>query len=128
MKSLKRVALTAIALLMLAVPMTAQAQVWNNRHVYGNCWRNRDIVMDRRNLHGEWRDIARDRFALHQDIANGNWAAARAERADIAQDYMNVRRQRWDLNHDYYGRNPGYLPPTAFSAPPRTNYLRRPPM
>jgi hypothetical protein len=123
MKSLKRLALGGIALLMLGFPMTAQAQGWGYRHADGCGWRHRDIAWDRHNLHSQWRDIGRDRFALRQDIANGNWAAARAQRADIAQDYMNVRHQRWDLYHDYSGGQPGYLPPASYGMPPRTAFL-----
>ncbi len=111
MKCLTRRALAALALLILTVPMAAQAQE------RGGCWRNRDIAWDRHHLRGQWRDIRRDRFALRQDLANGNWAAARAEREDIQRDFMNVRRQRRDLYRDYQGF-PGPGPDIGYMPPP----------
>ena len=125
MKSLTRWALTGMALLMLAAPITAQAQEWRRPgYGYGCGWRHRDIYQDRRNLRYQWRDIHRDRWALRQDIANGNWAAARAERADIRGDLMNVRRDRRDLYRDYHGiPGPGFIPPSYYGAVPRTNYI-----
>jgi hypothetical protein len=103
MKSLSRLVLIGAALVMMAVPMTAQAQEYRGYgHPYACGWRHRDITWDRYNLHRQWRDIGRDRFALRQDVANGNWAAARAERADIYRDMRNVRRDRYDLYRDYY--------------------------
>jgi hypothetical protein len=126
MKSLTKWTLTAAALLMLTAPMSAQAYEWSPRgNGYGCGWRHRDIVWDRHHLHRQWRDIGRDRFALRQDIANGDWAAARAQREDIRDDLMNVRRQRRDLYRDYRGMDPGmgYMPTSNFSAVPRTNYV-----
>jgi hypothetical protein len=127
MKSLTRWALTGMALLMLAAPMTARAQEWRRPgYGYGCGWRHRDITWDRHNLRRQWRDIDRDRWALHRDIANGNWAGAQAERADIAGDLMNVGRDRRDLYRDYHGipgPGPGFVPPSYFGAVPRTNYI-----
>ncbi|HKD66731.1 MAG TPA: hypothetical protein VKB84_07815 [Candidatus Binataceae bacterium] len=104
MKSLKKLALTGVALLMLAIPMTARAQEWRApyRYRYGCPIVHRDIAWDRHNLRAQWRDIGRDRAALRYDRANGYWGAARAERADIRHDYFNVRRDRYDLRRDYY--------------------------
>lgn len=126
MKSLTRWALTGVAMLMLAAPMTARAQEWRRPgYGYGCGWRHRDMAWDRHNLRHQWRDIGRDRFELRQDIANGNWGAAQAEQADIQGDLMNVRRQRRDLYRDYYGvADPGvgYVQP-YFGGVPRTSYL-----
>jgi hypothetical protein len=131
MKSLTSWALTGAALLMLTIPMTAQAQELGRgafRHGYACAWRHRDIAWDRHNLRGQRADIGRDRFALRQDIANGNWGAAQAERDDIRRDFMNVRRQRRDLYRDYRGMpgpgpEVGYMPLSNFGAVPRTNYM-----
>jgi len=126
MKSLTRLVLAGMALLMLSVPMTAQAQEWRGYGGYGCGWRHRDIAWDRHNLHRQWRDIGRDRWELRQDYANDNWGAARAERADIQRDLMRVRRQRWDLYRDYRGLpgpNMSYMPPANYVPVPRTNYL-----
>ncbi len=118
MKSLTRLVLTAVALLVLAAPLTARAQEWRRGYGYGCGWRHRDIAWDRHHLHRQWRDIRHDRFELRQDIANGNWAAAQAERADIQGDLMNVRRQRRDLYRDYQG-----IPGPGAAYVPQTNYL-----
>lgn len=125
MKSFTRLILTAMALLVLAAPITAQAQEWRRGYGYGCGWRHRDIAWDRRNLHRQWRDIRHDRYALRQDIANGNWAAAQAERADIQGDLMNVRRQRRDLYRDYGipGPGPAYAAPSNYIAAPPSSYL-----
>ncbi len=56
---------------------------------------------DRRNLRYEEHDFARDRYRLNQDLAYGNWRAARAQRADINRDINNIQQDRFDLNRDY---------------------------
>jgi hypothetical protein len=128
MKSFTRIAVASVALLMLALPISAGAQEWGRpgwRHGCG--WRHRDIAADHHNLHAQWRDIHRDRFELQRDLANGNWAAAQAERQDLRRDYMNVRRQRWDLHQDYqqlhgYGPGQNYVPPVSYNVGPQIDY------
>ncbi len=97
------------ALLVLAAPMAAQAHEWGehgyrDRDGYG--WRHRDFFRDRRDIRGDWRDVNRDRYELREDIANGYWRAARAERADIRRDLGDIHRDRWDRYSDYYGSLP----------------------
>ncbi len=104
------------ALLVLSAPMAAQAHEWREhgvRHAYGYGWRQRDVVRDRHDIHGDWRDVNRDRYQLRGDIANGNWTAARAERADIRRDLGDIHRDRWDLHRDY-----GNLPGRNFATVP----------
>ncbi len=103
MKSLTRLISAAAALLILSAPIGAQAYEWHWRGGDACAWRHRDIGRDRFELHRQWRDIAHDRMRLRREIANGNWPAARAQRADLAQDYMNVHNERRDLYRDYYG-------------------------
>jgi hypothetical protein len=132
MKSLTKWTLTAAALLMLAAAVPAHAYEWGRRGDGYRCgWRHRDIVWDRHNLHRQWRDIGRDRFALRRDIANGDWAAAQAQRGDIREDLMNVRRQRRDLYRDYHGiPDPPvhYLPFSNYGALPPAPYGPQPPL
>src|SRR5579885_921477 len=129
MKSLTTIAAASMALLMLlALPITAWAQEWARPGLRHGCgWRHRDIAADRHNLRAQWREIHRDRFELQRNLANGNWAAARAEREDLRRDYLNVGRQRWDLHQDYrelhgYGPYQGYVPPLSYSVGPQVNY------
>lgn len=95
MKSVKGWLVTGATLLMLTVPMAAHAYDWDGG------WRHRDIARDRYELRGQWRDVHRDRWELNRDRRLGYWGAARAERADIRRDLMNVRRERRDLYYDY---------------------------
>jgi hypothetical protein len=103
-------------LAILAVPMAAQAQEWREHRFHrgdGYGWRYRDIGRDRHDIGGDWRDVAHDRHELREDIENRNWAAARAERADIYRDLRDIHRDRRDLHRDYEGfRGPnfGYAP------------------
>jgi hypothetical protein len=101
MKSLRKLAVAGVALLMLAAPIAANAFEWHPGYRYG-CAPYHSLGWDRHNLHAESRDIHRDRFALRADLASGNWAAARAERADIRHDYFQARRDRFALYHGYY--------------------------
>ena len=129
MKSLIKIAAGAIALLMLAVPLAANAQEWAGPGARAGCrWRHRDIAWDRHNLRAQWRDIHRDRWELQRDLANGNWAAAQAERNDLRRDYLNVRRQRWDLERDYQqttgaGPQSGYVAPMGYAGGPQIDYM-----
>ncbi len=117
------------ALLVLAAPMAAQAHEWREhglRQGYGYGWRHRDFVRDRHDIRRDWRDIRRDRYELREDIANGNWRAARAERAEFRRDLGDIHRDRWDLYRDY-----GSVPGRNFAAVPfqgnlpvRNNYYR----
>lgn len=88
------------ALLMLMAPMAAQARDCHFHHSYWG-WRHHDIFRDRRDLRADWRDVAHDRQRLRWDIANGDWYAARAQRADITRDLGDIRGDRRDLYHDY---------------------------
>lgn len=106
--------LIAGALLMLMVPMVAQAQDCYFDRAYYSGWGHYDRVRDRRDLRRDWRDVARHHFQLRHDIAYGNWYAARAQRADIARDLADVHGDRWDLYRDYRGLPPhGYYFTTA---------------
>jgi hypothetical protein len=102
MKSLKKLVLAGVALLMLAaVPMTAHAYEFA-RPVYAYGYAPyRSFAWDRHNIHAQFRDIAHDRFALREDLATHNWAAARAERADIRHDLFHVQRDRFFLYRGY---------------------------
>jgi hypothetical protein len=118
-------------LMILAVPMAAQAHEWGEPG-YGYGWRHRDIVHDRRDIRRDWRDVSQDRWELRQDLADGRWGAARAERADIYHDLADIRSGRRDINRDKYGvpcPNLSYAPlsygtyPTAIYRPlPGENY------
>jgi hypothetical protein len=128
MKAFRKIAAGAIALLMLAVPLAANAQELGGPGMRAGCgWRHRDIAWDRHKLRSQWRDIHRDRWELQRDLANGNWAAAQAERNDLRRDYMNVRRQRWDLQRDYRptpGPGPGWgYAPMGYVSGPQINYM-----
>ena len=102
MKSLKKLVLAGVALLMLAaVPMTANAYEFVRPgcgYVYAPY---RSFACDRHNIRVQDRDIGRDRLALRQDLLTHNWAAARAERADIRHDIFNVQRDRYFLYRGY---------------------------
>jgi hypothetical protein len=93
--------LIAGALMMLTVPAAAMAYEGCCCGHRPDAYSYRDIGRDRRNLRYEERDVARDRYRLNQDLAYGNWRAARAQRADINHDLNNMQRDRFDLNHDY---------------------------
>lgn len=109
-------------LMVLAVPMAAQAHEWGAPWgAYG--WRYRDRAHDRHDIHRDWRDVSRDRFEVRQDLATGRWGAARAEQADIYHDLNDIRRDRWDLHRDYNGvRDPnfGYMPMSYGNYPVRS--------
>jgi hypothetical protein len=76
----------AIAGILLLVGMgVAPALAWDGDHGL-----HRDI------RHDEAR-IARDRYELHRDIYNGNYAAARHERRDIHREYRDINRDRREL-------------------------------
>jgi hypothetical protein len=99
-------------LMILAVPMAAQAHEWGDRG-YGNGWRYDDILHDRHDIRQDWRDVSQDRWALRQDLADGRWGAARAERADIYHELADIRTDRHDIFLDKYGAprpNLGYAP------------------
>jgi hypothetical protein len=93
--------LIAGALIMLTVPAAAMAYDGCGYGYRPGAYSYRDIGRDRHNLRYEERDIARDRYRLNQDLAYGNWRAARAQQADINRDINNIRRDRFDLNRDY---------------------------
>ena len=98
-------------LMVLAVPMAAQAHEWGAPGgAYG--WRYRDIAHDRHDIHRDWRDVSRDRFEVRQDLATGRWGAARAEQADIYRDLNDIHRDRRDLHRDYNGV-PGLISATC---------------
>jgi hypothetical protein len=121
MKSLTAWVLAA-TLMFLAVPMAAQAHEWSAGNGYG--WRHRDIVHDRHDIRRDWRDVSRDRWELRQDLATGNWGAARAERADIYHDLTDIHRDQRDLYRDYHGvpgRYFGYAP-MSYTTYPAPNY------
>jgi hypothetical protein len=93
--------LIAGALLMLMAPMAAQARDFDFHRGYCRGWGHYDIYRDRRDIRHDWRDVGRDRFFLHRDLANGNWAAARFQRADIRNDLRDIHGDRWDLYRDH---------------------------
>jgi len=45
--------------------------------------------------------VARDRSELRDDLRNGNYAAARAEREDLRNDYRDISRDRQELAGDW---------------------------
>jgi hypothetical protein len=109
------------ALLVLAAPIAAQAHEWRDygvRQPYDNGWRQRDIVRDRHDIRGDWRDVNHDRWELRQDIAHRNWLAASAERADIRRDLGDIHRDRWDLHRDHF------VPGRTFATVPAYGYPR----
>jgi hypothetical protein len=91
------------ALMMLMVPAAAMANDGCYRGYGRTGWEQRDFGRDRRDLRNDERDVARDRYRLNQDLADGNWRAARAQRADINGDLRDIHRDRIDLHRDYQG-------------------------
>jgi hypothetical protein len=89
-------------LMLLMVPAAAMAQ--------GPCYSYRryapgarEMRYDRRDIHNEWRDVARDRYQLRQDVAEGRYRAARAQECDIRRDMANIRGDQVALRRDYRG-------------------------
>ncbi len=82
------------ALMLLMVPAAAMA---------GPCYpySGREIRYEQRDLHNDWRDVARDRYNLHRDWAEGRYGAARAQQADIRRDMGDIRGDQFALRHDY---------------------------
>ena len=81
--------------------MFAQNGYWAQRYDNG---RGRDYRQDKRDIRhdyvdrrNDWRDIhqdnrqiARDRWELRRDLRNGNYAAARQERAELRNQYRDL--------------------------------------
>jgi hypothetical protein len=55
---------------------------------------------DRRDIRHDEAKIARDRCELRRDLYNGNYRAARHERAELRHEYRDVNRDRRDLYWD----------------------------
>jgi hypothetical protein len=105
------------ALLILAMPMAADAHPWNH---YG--------------AHNGWRAIARANMAANPNLAasqylaqsqygaGANWAAMRAQQAMMRQAYLNnLREQQWALRNSYgAAATPymGYAPASSYMASP----------
>ena len=89
----------AMILLMAPAAMAYDGCRWGYRpsgYVYN------DMARDRHRIWREENDIARDRYRLNQELAYGNWRAARAQQADINRDLYRLHENRRDLAHDYY--------------------------
>jgi hypothetical protein len=110
-------------LMVLAVPMVAQAHEWGEPG-YGYGWCHGEINHDRRDIRRDWLDVSQDRRELRQDLADGRWGAARAERADIYHDLTDIHRDQRDIYRDRYGMprpNLGYEP-MSYGTYPAGNY------
>jgi hypothetical protein len=61
-------------------------------------WRDRD--QNRQDMRYDEAQIARDRRELRRDLCEGNFAAARRERAEIRYRYRDLNRDRRNLYWD----------------------------
>jgi hypothetical protein len=55
------------------------------------------FASDRRDIRRDDRRIVHDQRALHRDMREGRYGAARAERRDLRHDYRALHRDRRDL-------------------------------
>ena len=60
-----------------------------------------EVACSLRFLRSDYREVARDRTELRDDLRSGNYAAARAERQDLRNDYREVRHDGQDLARDW---------------------------
>jgi hypothetical protein len=89
------------ALMMLAVPATAMAgPCYPYRH-YDRAGCN--LSYRRRDLRNDWRDVSRDRYNLHRDLAEGRYGAARAQEADIRHEMADIRGDQFALRRESRG-------------------------
>ncbi len=88
------------ALMLLMVPAAAMA---GSCYQYGGYQHGRVARFERRDVHNDWRDVARDRYRLRQDLAQGRYRAARAQQADIRHDIADIRGDQFALRRDYRG-------------------------
>lgn len=93
--------LLAGALMMLVVPASAMAYDGCGWGYRPGAYTYRDFGREQNRLRYERRDLARDRYRMQQELAYGNWRAARAQQADINRDVNQMRWQRYYLAHDY---------------------------
>ena len=88
------------ALMLLMVPAAAMA---GSCYPYRGYDRGREARYERRDIHNDWRDVARDRYRLRHDLAEGRYRAARAQQADIRHDMADIRGDQFALRRDYRG-------------------------
>jgi len=88
------------ALMLLMVPAAAMA---GSCYPYAGYERGGEIRYEQRDIHNDWRDVARDRYHLHRDWAEGRYGAARAQEADIRHDMADIRGDQYALRRDYRG-------------------------
>ena len=70
-------------------------------------WRDRDLRHDYADRRSDYRDIrhdenaiAHDRAEIRQDLREGNYAAARRERAEMDSRIRDVNRDTWNARRD----------------------------
>ncbi len=104
------IATTLLTLATLAAPARAETYPGEIRH-------------DRRELRGDYHELARDRVDYRRASAAGDHAGMRRERIEIRQDKREIHRDRAELRRDVrHARHGGHHDHVGWQVPLRVHW------